>query len=748
MAREEYEMKVGFAADQKTVKIKIPDGDLKPWDLDTKFETVGTDVDRIDGIAKATGTAKYTFDVNLPGMLQGVMLRSNIPSGRVKKIDFEAASKMPGVRAIVPLKDPAEGRRNRVRWVGDPIAAVAADRREQALDAIEKIVVEYETSQAVIDMQDGEDAPKLEGGEITSPWPDKGNERMEEALGECKHTRSGTWFAEVQTHSALESHGHVCSWDDDKGTLEVWASTQATFGARFGLARALNIGGDKVTIHAEYVGGGFGAKFSPGTEGVACALLTREAKAPVKLMLDRFEEHTCAGNRPSALMQIRAGIDADNTITAWDYRCYGGPGYRGRGGRTTFPRSYLEDAHVRATQKDIATNTDAGRAMRAPGWPQGYFAGEGMIDALAEAAGIDPLEFRLHNESEKLREAEWRMGAEKFDWAKRWQPYGERDYGKRYLKGAGMASAMWGQMGHRGRGSPNAVKVRIHADGTVESRNGAQDIGTGMKTVLAMLTAEELQIPVGTIKVTMGDTNDPAGPASGGSTTTPSLAPAARLAAGMAKNELRTLVAEHLRVEEDKVTVENGRWGVPGGKTLLFEEACKLIGPQPIEKVGERTSNYKGYKNNVCGCQFAEVEVDTRTGFVRVTEMLGIQDCGTVIAKKLAESQVLGAMIGALSYTLHEQRIMDPKSGRMLNGDLMMYKIAGAADMPKLTAHMFPVANGKNSVGAAGLGEPPSVAGPAAIANAVANAIGAPVRNIPITPDQVLAAIDSKKGGK
>jgi xanthine dehydrogenase YagR molybdenum-binding subunit len=735
--REPVDIRVGFAGDHKKISVELPAGDVRPWDLDSKLAQVGGDTDRIDAVAKVTGKARYAFDVNLPGMLHGVIVRSPHPRGQLDSLDLDAARAMPGVRAVLPLKEPGQ----KVRFVGDAVAAIAADRREQALDALAQVKATYSTERGNVDFLKAADAPGVSGGEITDPWPPEAE--LDQALAGCAEVRTGTWHCEVQTHSALESHGNVCSWNDAEGTLDVWASTQATFGAQQGLARALKVGADQVRVHAEFVGGGFGAKFVPGDEGVACALLSREAKAPVKLMLDRFEEHTCAGNRPSALIQIRAGIDGDGVIKAWDYRCWGGPGFTGQGGATRFPNTYLSAAKVRNQHKDLATDTDAGRAMRAPGYPQGYFAAEGMIDALAAAAQLDPLEFRLKNDKDPVRQAEWRLAAARFGWDKKRNPApGKPRDGDapRRLRGAGMSSAFWGQMGNSGRGSFR-VTCRIHADGTVESRNGTQDIGTGMKTVMALLTAEELHIPASRVRVTLGDTADPPGPASGGSTTTPSLAPAARLAAALAKRELCARVAAHLGAEPADVVVEEGRWGVPGSRTLTFDEACKLVGPQPIETTGQRFDNYDGYADHVAGCQFAEVEVDARTGVVRVLKMTAVQDCGLVIAKKLAESQVLGAMIQGASYALCEQRIMDPKVGRMLNGTLYTYKVAGTVDVPELEAIMFPVMNGRNNVGAAGLGEPPAVAAAAAVANAVANAIGAPMRALPITPDKVLKAL-------
>lgn len=745
----DHEAKLGFPGHEQKQTVKVPDGDLLPWDLDTKFAVVGSDQDRIDGLPKAAGRARYTYDINLPGMLQAVILRSPIPRGRLTALDLDEARAMPGVAAVVALKDIG----NRVRFVGDEVAAVAAKTLDQARDALEKIQAGFEPEEHVIDFLQSDGAPALdEDGQVTDPWPADG--KVDGALDKAAHTHDATYRTEVQTHSSLETHGLVARWND--ADLEVWCSTQATFAARGFLPATLRQKGYKVgsvEVHAEYVGGGFGSKFSPGNEGLAAAMLAKEANAPVKLMLDRYEEHTCTGNRPSALIQVRAGVDAAGKITAWDYRSWGGPGYSGQGGRTVYPDHYLDGAASRRSHSDLPTDTDAARSMRAPGWPQGFFGAELFLDELAHKAGVDPLAFRQQNDPQVIRAAQWRMGAEKFGWqqARNPKPGTPRDGDDpRWLRGAGLASARWGGMG--GPGRPPATwssLCRIHQDGTVEARNGAQDIGTGMKTVMALLTAEELGIPTALVKVTMGHTADPAGPGSGGSTTTPSLAPAVRHAAGLCRQQLADLVARQLGVEADQIVFRDGKVGAPAqaGKPMLsWQEACKLIGPTPIEARGERFPNYGAFFDGVCGCQFAEVLVDTWTGTVRVVRMLGIQDCGLVIARKLAESQVLGAMIQGFTFALHEQRIMDRRSGRMLNGDFSFYKIAGPADMPDMEAVMFTVMNGANNVGAVGLGEPPSVAAPAAIANAVFNAIGVPVRRLPITPDKVLAALAQRKG--
>jgi xanthine dehydrogenase YagR molybdenum-binding subunit len=750
----DVEIKIGFAGHYEKRTVSVPDGDAPPWDADTKFTVVGTDQERVDGLLKASGRAKYTYDVTFPGILYGMILRANIARGKLTGLELDEAKKMTGVAAVIALKDVGK----RVRFVGDEIAAVAAPTIDLCRDALEKIRASYEREAHNVDFLTAEGAPPLDSaGELAAPWEANADLDAALAAGAAQHT--GTYRTEVQTHSSLETHGAVAKWTGDD--LELWSSTQATFGVRGEIARAMQAAGvkcDSVTLHAEFVGGGFGSKFSGGAETRAVALLAREAKAPVKLMLDRFEEHTCTGNRPSMLMQIRGAVDKDGVITAWDLRSFGGCGHNGQGGGVAIPNHFLGKSKRSNKHRDLTCDTDPVRPMRAPSHPQGFFGAELFLDELAAKAGIDPLDLRTKNDSQAIRQAQYALGAETFGWRKaRNSKPGSPMPGDdpRFLRGAGMASARWGGLG--GPGQPaHGILCRIHQDGTVETRSGAQDIGTGNKTLLAVITAEELGIPVAGVKAFMGHTSDPSGPASGGSTTAPSLAPAVRHAAFLAKQELAKLVARHLGVAAEAIRFEGGKVGA-GAPMLAWGEACKLIGPNPIEARGQRFANYKdatdkdhkkdvAFERGVCGAQFAEVLVDTWTGVVRVTRMLALQDCGVVIAKRLAESQVLGAMIQGISYALHEQRIMDRASGRMLNGDFLRYKITGPKDMPPMQAILQTVVNGHSNTSVAGLGEPPSVAAPAAIANAVFNATSVPVRHLPITPDKVLAALSRRKG--
>lgn len=758
--RDAVEITVGYRAlpgledrlEKRTVE--PAEGDAPPWDANTKFAVIGSDIDRVDGLAKASGRAKYSYDVTFPGLLQAMILRSTVARGKLTGLELDEARAMPGIGAVIALKEVG----NRVRFVGDAIAAVAGANLNTVRDAIEKIRASYEQEEHNVDYTVADGGPTQTGtGEVEDAWPE--HKEIEAALAAAKVTHTATYRTEVQTHSSLETHGGVAKWNGKD--LDVWLSTQATFGCRRELAEAVKAKGidvGTVTIHSEFVGGGFGSKFSAGSEGLAVCLLAHAAQAPVKLMLDRFEEHTTTGNRPGSLAQARAGVDGHGNIVAWDWRTFGHCGFNAEGGRNAggnvaLPDFYSRSAKTRGRErlhKELPADTDPARPMRAPGHPQGYFAAELFMDELAVKAGIEPLQFRLINDAEQVRQDQWRFAAQKFGWhaARAAKP----GAAARLVRGIGLASARWGQLGNSGRGrdgrgQPHGIAIRIHGNGSVEVRSGAQDVGVGTKTVLAVLAAEELGIEPRLVNAMTGHTSDPSGPASGGSQVTPSLAPAVRHAAFRAKSALCAAVAQHLGVDAAAVTCAGGKVGT-ADKRLAWADACKLIGPNPIDLRGERADNYAGnpFHGGQCGVQMAEVEVDTWTGVVRVLRMFGVQDCGVVIAKKLAESQVLGAMIQGVSYALHEQRIMDKRSGRMLNGDFLRYKITGTMDLPQLECHMHSIANGHDSVGAGGLGEPPSVASAAAIGNAVFHAIGAPVRHLPLTPDKVLKALAQRKG--
>lgn len=757
-------IRVGFEGDFQFKEIEIAAGDPAPWDPSQKFTIVGTRVPRLDGKAKTTGEAKYPIDVRLPGMLYGRILRCPLAAATVKSLDVSAARRMPGVRAAIVILEPGE----KARFAGQEVAAVAADTPEQAEDALGAIRVVYEPRPFVVTLDAARrpDAPlvfegraetKTSGGDVETGkknLPRNGNVlgprstnkgSIEEGFRQAHAVVEGTYDTQVQTHSALETHGLVARWEGEE--LTVWASTQGIFDMRDQLAETLKIPVSKVRVITEYMGGGFGAKFGPRVEGLTAAKLAKETGAPVKLFLDRKEEQLASGNRPSARQTVKAGATKDGRLTALQLTVYGNGGTNGGTGTSGPIKNVYECANLKVDEYDVFTNAGPGTAMRAPGHPQGAFALEATMDELAKAIGMDPLEFRLKNDPSAVRREQFRVGAEKIGWK-------DRDARRKtadpaVLRGVGVGAAIWYNTGDTG---PRAT-VTIHRDGSAELEHGVQDLGTGSRTMIAIVAAEELGLPLEKVSVSMGDSRLPFAPDSGGSTTTPSSAPAIRRAAWQAKQELARAIAKEWKVPAEKVKVEAGRVFVPGDAAhdLPWAEACQKLPSQGVAATAERADNHEdAWKRFTTGCQFAEVEVDTATGKVRVDRVVAVHDCGVPINPLTTESQIQGGIIQGISYALYEDRVLDRATGRMVNPNVESYKIAGALDVPDIDVTLVSVWDGINNTNSVGIGEPATVPTAAAIANAVSHALGVRIRQIPVTPEIVLAAVKERdaKGGR
>ncbi|MEZ0227997.1 MAG: xanthine dehydrogenase family protein molybdopterin-binding subunit [Planctomycetota bacterium] len=735
---------LGFEGHRVEKTLSLPDGEPRPYDLDTKLAVVGKNHPRVDALLKATGKARYTHDVRLPGMLWGAILRSPHGCAKITSLDLAPAKAMPGVKAAIAIKEPGKT----LNFHGDEIAALCADTPEQAREALRAIKVGYEVLPAVVDATEArkEDAPKVFARRPNVLNHPRGQKRgdVDGALAKAAKTVKATYRTQVQTHSALETHGVVAHWEDES-KLTVYASTQGTFSVRDGLESDFKIDKGDIHVIAEHVGGGFGAKFGPGVEGVAAAKLARLAKAPVHLMVDRKGEHQASGNRPDSVQELEGGISEDGKIVALRAGSYGTGGVAvGAAGCANV--AVYDIANVEKHEESVATHGGGARAFRAPGHPQGFFALEQMVDELADAIGMDPLEVRLKNDRSEIRKEEWRIGAEAIGWKeKRNKRPGE---GGPLLRGVGCASGKWS-----GHGGPAAgVMVKVDEDGLVEARSGAQDIGTGTRTVIATIVAEELGLEgPHQVRTFVGDSRDPFGPGSGGSRTAASVGPAARAAAlkvrdafwaAFKKAAMKVADSPEGQMKGGKVRLDLNS----GEKWIPFAEAVKLTGKKGFQAIGERANNYKGFhEQGVAGCQFAEVEVDVETGKVRVLKVVAVQDCGIPIDKLTAESQVIGGVIQGVGYALFEERIMDRKTGRFLNADFLQYKIPTPEDCPEIQCIMLPVAAGVNNASMLGVGEPPSIPTAAAIANAFANATGCRIREIPMTPARVLAALEGRK---
>jgi xanthine dehydrogenase YagR molybdenum-binding subunit len=362
------------------------------------------------------------------------------------------------------------------------------------------------------------------------------------------------------------------------------------------------------------------------------------------------------------------------------------------------------------------------------------------MDELAEALGMDPLELRKKNESSPVRAAQYDLGAKAIGWERRNKKKGPVSASAGKVRGISMANGNWYVFA---RDSGIGAQLKIHRDGSVELFSGAQDIGTGFRTAMAIVAAEELGIDPAMIAVRVGDTRYPEGPGSGGSVTTNSVAPIVRLAANKARTQLFERAAPALGATPAELVARDGKIfvGSDPSRGLTFKAAAAKMDGEVIDATAERKRQFETFRDDLAGTQFAEVEVDAGTGEVRVVKMVSVNDCGFPVNSLTAESQVIGAMIQGASWALLENRILDRGEGTMVNPNLESYKIFSPSDMFEARAILTPVANLGNNTSAAGLGEPPLVPALGAIANAVANAIGTRVRELPITPDRVLAAL-------
>ncbi|MDE0187045.1 MAG: xanthine dehydrogenase family protein molybdopterin-binding subunit [Candidatus Poribacteria bacterium] len=700
---------------------------MASWGEAHETRLIGKRIPRLSGADKVSGKAKYTFDINRPGMLYGRILRSRVAHATITAIDLSGAEALSGVKAVIPLIEPGK----RLRYEGQEIAAVAAITDDIAKDAVRLIQYEIEELPFVVDVEEAmdESAPQIRDDWHRNQSQPGNDERgnLEAGFAEAAVEVEATYSAPVQTHVCLETHGHVAEWDGDN--LTVWASTQAVFGTRRDFAQHFKIPEDKVRIITEHMGGGFGSKFSPGVEGRAAAELSRKAGAPVKLMLTRKDEHLVAGNRPSMTQRVRAGATNDGRLIAYDLRGYGTGGISG-GASFTGPYVY-EVPNVRTEKFAVAINAGSERAMRAPGHPQGEFAMDSLMDELAEKLGMDPLEFRRINDPSEIRQAEYTLGAKEIGWHRRNEvPGGGKGVKKR---GIGMGSGLWGGGGHAG----TQARVTIHADGTVEAVTGTQDLGTGIRTVIAIIVAEEFGLQPQDISVKIGDSGPglPSG-GSGGSTTTPSVAPVVKTAATAAKEKLFERIAPQFETEPEDLRAADGKVYAASDptKSVSWKGAAGHLGMETISGNGAWHDGLS--EPGAAGTQFAEVEVDTETGEVKVIKIAAIQDCGLVMNRLTCESQINGGVIMGLGYALLENRIMDPLTGYMINPNLEDYKIVGAMEVPEIKSIAF-----DTDRKVTGVGEPATIPTAGAIANAVYNAIGVRIRDLPITADKILNAL-------
>lgn len=708
------------------------------WPEMSKRKVMGKRLNRLDGIEKASGRAKYSSDLNKPGMLHGATLVCPYAHARVKSIDTSAAEKHPGVKGV-HVVSPAG---TEIQWAHTEVAFVAAETELAARDAAKKIKVDYEVLPHLVheaDLGKAQSRAKAAGEQIEGD-PDQ-------ALKEAAVVSEGLYGIPVLVHSCLEPHGNVVSWTPDN-KVDVNPSTQAVTSIRSGMARALNVPAANVHAHQDHIGGGFGSKFQPDRWGVAAAHLSKAAGGrPVKLFLERPVEQVIAGCRPSAYARIKLGANKDGKITLWESQSWATGGFTG-GGSPPIPYVFTRIPNQRKNHSAVSTNTAPIRAWRAPNHPQASYLTCAAMEDLAAKMKMDPLELFLKNVDLTARpqtyERQLKKAAEMAEWKKLWHPRGDSGRGP-VKRGLGIGVNTWGGAGH-----DSTARCNIHADGTVEVEVGSQDLGTGTRTVIAQVAAESLGLRVNDIRVKIGDTNYPPSGSSGGSTTVGGVSSSTRKATLNALEKLFEEVAPSLGAPATELEAVDGKIQVKGNpaKSLTWKAACAKLGVKTISETGRnipREAPKEGLNTGgVGGVQIADVSVDVETGIVKMNRLIAVQDCGAIINPKTAESQIYGACIMSICGALMEERVMDAVTGRMLNNEMEFYKLAGIKDIGEILVHLE-IDETNDKRGVIGLGEPPVIGGIAAIANAVANAIGVRVPYVPMTPMNVLNALSGRK---
>ncbi len=720
------------------VWIVVDEDALDQWPAGP-LTTVGREVPRVDGLDRVRGNVQYTADIRLPGMLHTAVLRSPYARARVTSLDVAAARSARGVRAVlapgeldVLVEEPG--------YVGQAVAAVAAETFGQAQAALQALVPQWEALEPLLDP---DEAVRQESFVSDPKTYERGD--FERGVAEADVVFEAEYRTQVVLHNSLETHQAICHWEDDG--ITVYISTQYIWGIRDSIADHLGLPPDKVRVVCQAMGGGFGAKNGPGDYTPIAAELAKRTGRPVKCALTRREENIAAGNRNATIQRLTAAARSDGTLVALGGDFVNAIGFSGWSASTEGPMKMLYACdNVRTVQYPAKLNLPPMAAFRAPGFVEGTFALECLLDELAAKLDIDPLELRRRNYAGSDRVDDRPFSSKNLEecyrraephWAKR-DEVRARSNGP-WRHGIGLASQIW----YGGGGPPSYAWIRVGADGHAQVVTAMQDIGTGSRTAMAQIAAEELGVPVEQVQVSLGDSaRGPFASISAGSSTIPSMGPAVRSAAADAKRQLIELAAQRFHLEERVLDVKNGQIVSSDGSSWPLTEITGLLEDGQILGKGSRGPNPAGMQVLTFGVQVAEVAVDIETGEVRVEKIVAIHDVGRVINKLGASSQVEGGIIQGIGHTLSEERIVDPETGSILTRTLDAYKVPTIADVPEIVTELIDIPDEHlTNLGSKGLGEPPIIPTAAAIANAIRDATGADVRSLPISREEMLRAL-------
>jgi len=710
------------------------------------LDTIGHDTPRIDAYERVTGRADYTRDLTVEGMLYARVLRSPYPHARIRSIDTSRAEALPGVRAVIThethqvvygsgsiaggrqysdaAKDITVHKRymfdNPVRFVGQPIAAVAATDRHIAEDALELIDVEWEELPFVLDAEEAlaDDAPRIwpEGNLAldgrnearpiggTSGDPEAGF-RAASRVFKDRYTTAFVQDAQLEPRSAL------AWWEGDK--VVIHTPTQGISNCRHDNAKDMGLEDHQVQIVCQYMGGGFGDKNGSYYFDLIAAMLSKETGAPVMVELTRKDDWLGTHGRWSTVQDLEVGVTDDGTVTAIRQTAWSGMGpYLRRSGSLSGIDAYACE-NVERTIYPVHTNRMVSGNFRGPSEPQGFFPIQSMMDGIAYELGMDPVDFALKNmlrPTERIRFTNYFMqecieqGRDLFDWSGRWRPRPGSDIGP-IKRGAGMSFMMF----RAGVGASSAV-LRVDSEGRYTVFVGVTDIGPGAKTTMAMIAAEELGVRLDQVDVVWGDTDRcPYSVGESGSRTT--------MMTGYA-------VVEAARDLKAQIVTR----GMPRGDDVLIASAT----PNP---------STEGLRRNCFGAHFVEVEVDTQLGGVRISKYVAVHESGRILNPRPARDQIRGAAIQGIGQALHEDLLYDPRNGQPLTAGYYGARHVTHLDVPEIEVTFIQSDDGYGPFGAKTVGEAGIIIAPAAVANAIYNAIGVRMKDLPITRQRILEAL-------
>jgi xanthine dehydrogenase YagR molybdenum-binding subunit len=735
----------------------------------------GLDRDRFDAKLKVTGRATYSGDHDLPNLAFGYLIQSSIGRGKIRAFDLSAAQESPGVIEIftpfnsLKVYHPLgfdEGANSgdvipllqdtRVHYFGQTIGLVVAESFEQARDAAVLVKVIYEPEPALVTLESGMakayQPQSVRGMPATVSILEPGVSSIDDVVRQSDVHIAEEYTTPVEHHNPMEPHATVAVWEEDR--LTVYDATQWVGGHQRNLAAVLGVDVDRVRVLCPFVGGAFGCKGSMWMHSPLTAAAAKVLNRPVKTILTREQMYSSVGHRPMTVQKIELGATRDGSLRAVKHEVFSSTATVKEFAEAAAHRTsrYLyQSPNIVVSHHLVPLDVAPGTFMRAPGVATGMYALELGMDELAVKLGIDPIELRIKNHAEvypgttrvwsskHLLEC-YEKGAQKFGWTRR-NPRPRMTKDGDWWIGQGMATALY--PAHRSNAS---AKIRLQADGYITVSSATHDLGTGMYTVLAIVGAQSLGVPYGRVRAVLGDSGLPAAPGAGGSQSTASVGPAVVAAADSIKKKLVEVAVKEQNspfhgAKPEEVSYAAGE--IHGrGKSLSFDQLLTALGRSAIEAIGSAALSEEEeaqYAFDSFGAQFCEVKVHDLTAEVRVNRFSSVMDIGTVVSEKTARSQIIGGIVFGIGMALLEETRYDTRSGWIANRNIAEYLVATNADVPAIEVEFLKHPDFKfNSIGARGIGEIGVTGTPAAVANAVYNATGKRIRQVPIRPEHLL----------